>query len=115
MMQEVNRLDRQRLEDVRDAAKRIILERTANISNAMFDKDGLIFGDVKLTRRERILSTLDRQDRGILQNLAQIDQKTHDQILQQLDRDLSAEGITNRGQDFVPAPPPPEPVAEGVI
>ncbi len=88
-----NRTSREYNDKLRDATKAVVIDRVRNIADSMVGKDGLVFGDIPLSRRERILSTLDAAERGVLAQLALIDRAVFEQIVRQLDRDLQAEAI----------------------
>ncbi len=84
---------REAADDIMRTARDRVLAMMQAVPDVMLDNDRLIFGDIKLDRPERILSILDKQERGVLRELRRISPDDHAAILRQLDRDLAAEGI----------------------
>ena len=88
-----SRVSRERMDLVAALTAEKVMRRVNAIADALVDRSGRVWGDLDLTREERILSALDRRERGVLDRLFLISPKTAQAIVAQLRRDAEAEGL----------------------
>ena len=88
-----SRVSRDRMERLVTLAAEKVMRRVNAVADALVDRSGGVWGDEDLDRPGRILATLDKAERGVLDRLYLISPKTAQAITAQLRKDAEAEGL----------------------
>ena len=78
------------LQDVEDQALEEIMDRTLAVLDAMLGPDGMAYGDVEVSRADRIARFLDLAQRGVLDVLQTMSPPTYDMLIRDYLRDVAA-------------------------